>query len=231
MMNVIWGKFLRSFVYASEGITYSLASQRNMKAHFTIAFIVLLLGMWFHFNTMDTLIILFAIGLVIGFEMVNTAIEATIDLVTQEFHPLAKIAKDVAAGAILMVTFTVVFVGLVVLFPYLTLIYQEGWKGRLPSQPSFFILQGFFLLLFTYVVKAYWYKKQSNYEPNVLVGNLLYLFVLFYFINVLFSLLVFFLLTNYLIMILFKKKFTWIGFVQNGLISIGGFFLLYNLFY
>ncbi|MHB9149403.1 MAG: diacylglycerol kinase [Thermoleophilia bacterium] len=92
---------LESFNYAFQGLIYVFRHQRNMRVHLTIAIAVLLGSLFFDLTRMELVAVLFAITLVLMAEMLNTAIEAAVDLVTSSFDPKAKIAKDVAAGAVL----------------------------------------------------------------------------------------------------------------------------------
>ncbi|MEW9667369.1 diacylglycerol kinase family protein [Ammoniphilus sp. 3BR4] len=107
-------RLVRSFGYALEGIAYTIKTQRNMQIHVGAA--ILALGAsWLLQVTWDrVLLVFFSIFLVLILEIVNTAIEATVDLVTAEFHPLAKIAKDAAAGAVLMAALLSFIVGIYV---------------------------------------------------------------------------------------------------------------------
>lgn len=105
-----------SFNYAVSGIIYALKTQRNIRIHFIIAFIVLITSLFFDFSKIEFLILLFTISLVIVSEMVNTSIEKTIDLITEDYHPLAKIAKNVAAGAVLISAINAIIVGYLLFF-------------------------------------------------------------------------------------------------------------------
>lgn len=93
---------LESFNYAFQGLTYVLRHQRNMRIHIALAILVLLGSLFFDLSRTELVAVLFAITLVLIAEMLNTAIEAAIDLVTSSFDPKAKVAKDVAAGAVLV---------------------------------------------------------------------------------------------------------------------------------
>jgi len=103
-------KRLNSFKFAIEGIIYVLSSQANMKIHFFAALLAILLAFLLHIPVTHLLIVLLVIGLVICLEMVNTAIERVVDLATEEYHPFAKTAKDVAAGAVLIAAFLALLV-------------------------------------------------------------------------------------------------------------------------
>src|SRR5256885_6347455 len=101
-----------SFRYALDGILHGFRSQRHMRFHFCIAALALLAGVIYGLNATELLVLTFAISLVIIAELFNTAIEAVVDLVTTTYHPLAKYAKDVAAGAVLIAALNACVVGL-----------------------------------------------------------------------------------------------------------------------
>lgn len=107
---------IKSFNFAIDGIIYSLRTQRNMRIHFAIAVVVLALGLLVKISRLEFLVLLFSITLVMMAELVNTAIESAIDVVTTTFDPLAKIAKDVAAAAVLISALNAVFVGYLIFF-------------------------------------------------------------------------------------------------------------------
>jgi diacylglycerol kinase (ATP) len=112
-------KILNSFNYAVAGIVYSVKTQRNMRIHLTAALLVLGLGLYLQVSSRDLLLIFFTVTLVIMAELFNTAIEAVVDLCVKEFHPLAKIAKNVAAGAVLMTALNSLVVAYIIFFPHL----------------------------------------------------------------------------------------------------------------
>jgi diacylglycerol kinase (ATP) len=105
-----------SFRFALHGVLQGFRAQRHMRFHFVIAFLALLAGMVMRLNRAELLVLLFAISIVIITELFNTAIEAVVDLVTTAYHPLAKYAKDVAAGAVLIAALNAVVVGLLLFF-------------------------------------------------------------------------------------------------------------------
>lgn len=112
-------RLIRSFGYAGEGIIYTIKTQRNMQIHVGAAFCALLLSLLLQISWDDALLVFFSIFFVWILEMVNTAIEACVDLVTTDFHPLAKVAKDVAAGAVLLGAVFSILTGCYVFLPYL----------------------------------------------------------------------------------------------------------------
>lgn len=107
---------LWSFNYAIEGIVYALRTQRNMRLHALAASVVLFGALWFRIGRLELVALLFAISLVFVAELANTALEAAVDVGIHGFDPMAKIAKDVAAGAVLIASLNAVAVGYVVFF-------------------------------------------------------------------------------------------------------------------
>ncbi|MBE0428385.1 MAG: diacylglycerol kinase [Thermoleophilia bacterium] len=93
---------LKSFTFAFEGIVYVLRTQRNMKIHFAVAVLVLGGSLFFNLDRMELIALILTISFVLMMEMINTALEAAIDTFGTAFDPMAKIAKDVAAGAVLI---------------------------------------------------------------------------------------------------------------------------------
>jgi diacylglycerol kinase len=112
-------KFIQSFLYAIKGISVSMKEQRSLKIQMFVAVITLGAGFYFRISDIEWCIVLLSIGLVIGFEMINTAIENLVNLVTTERKPLAGKVKDIAAGAVLVVAIMAVIVGLVIFGKYI----------------------------------------------------------------------------------------------------------------
>lgn len=113
-------KTVDSFNYAIEGIIYAVRTQRNMKIHLIAASLILIFSLFFDFSKVEMLILFLTITLVVVLELINTAIEATIDVTANYYHPLAKIAKNVAAGAVLISAINAMAVGYLLFFDKLT---------------------------------------------------------------------------------------------------------------
>src|SRR3712207_5445595 len=94
---------IRSFAYAIAGIGQLIRRQRNAQVHLFVTVIVCLASLAWGLSRMEWIALILTVALVLGMEAVNTAVEAVVDLVSPEYHPLAKQAKDVAAGAVLLV--------------------------------------------------------------------------------------------------------------------------------
>ena len=111
--------FLRSFVFAWNGLSYAMRTQRNVRIHALIGTCAIILGFVLHISPVEFAMVFVAITLVFIAEMFNTVAEACVDLATQEYDPLARIAKDVAAGAVLLNAMLSVVIGLLVFGPHL----------------------------------------------------------------------------------------------------------------
>jgi len=111
---------LWSFNYAIEGVAYALRTQRNMRIHVAAAMTVLIASLFLRIERAEFLAVVLVIAFVLVTELVNTAVEATVDIVTESFEPLAKVAKDVAAGAVFVSAITALIVGYIVFFTRLT---------------------------------------------------------------------------------------------------------------
>lgn len=102
---------VESFNSAIEGFVYVFKSQRNMRLHFAIGLAAILLGVVLNFTYIEFMVLCLTIAFVLFAEMFNTAIEHTIDLIKEEFHPLARIVKDICAGAVLLSASSAIIVG------------------------------------------------------------------------------------------------------------------------
>jgi diacylglycerol kinase (ATP) len=105
---------VESFNYAVEGIIHVLRTHRNLRIHFAAATVVLVLALVLGVDRIELVVLLLSIAFVLVAEMINTAIEAAIDVATSSFDPLAKLAKDIAAGAVLIASVNAVVVGYLV---------------------------------------------------------------------------------------------------------------------
>ncbi|MEK4564521.1 diacylglycerol kinase family protein [Alkalihalobacillus sp. FSL R5-0424] len=110
-------RLLRSFVFATHGLKHVVKYEQNMQIHLGCSLLVMALAWWLHFPLMHWMILLLVIGGMFSLEIMNTAIERTVDLYTKEFHPLAKRAKDVAAAAVFVYGVFAVVIGLLLFGP------------------------------------------------------------------------------------------------------------------
>lgn len=110
-------KFFKSFGFAWEGILVGLKTERNLNFHVFSAVIVVIAGFLTGLTTVEWFIVILLCGGMLSLEMMNTAIERVVDLVTEEDHPLAKQAKDLAAGAVLIYAIVSAVIGLLIFVP------------------------------------------------------------------------------------------------------------------
>lgn len=119
--SIIW-----SFNYAIEGIVYALRTQRNMRVHVAIAVLVAVASLLLGVSRVQLIAVVFAVSLVIMAELINTAVEASVDVAVDHYDPLAKIAKDVAAGAVLVAAINALIIAYLVLFDPVRALLQRG---------------------------------------------------------------------------------------------------------
>ena len=110
------GNFLDACQNALNGILYAVTTQSNIKKQLVIAVVVMLVSLFFDLNKAEFLCLMFTVVLIIVAEMVNTAIETVVDLYTDLYHPKAKIAKDVAAGAVVITAINAIIVAYFLFF-------------------------------------------------------------------------------------------------------------------
>ena len=110
-------RLINSFKYAIEGIIYAFKYEQNIIVHTLVMILVIILGITLKISILEWLICLILFGLVIATEMINTSIEAVVDLACEKKHPLAKIAKDTASGAVLVFALTAAISGLIIFLP------------------------------------------------------------------------------------------------------------------
>ena len=109
----------KSFGYAFQGIFNTIRTERNIKIHCAAAILVTIFGIWLQISKTEWMICFILFGLILALELVNTAVEATVDLFTEERKPLAKKAKDAAAGAVLIVAIIAAVIGILIFIPKL----------------------------------------------------------------------------------------------------------------
>ena len=109
--------FIESVDHAIDGISYTANHERNFKIELFMMVAVLIAGVYFKVSKIEWLILLLTIGNVLTLELINTSIERCVDLVTKDYHELAKNAKDISAGAVLIMSIFSVCVGIIIFLP------------------------------------------------------------------------------------------------------------------
>jgi len=106
---------LQPFKVALNGVVHTFRTQRHLRMHIFVVLAVVVIGIYLDFRARELMVLLFTITLVLVAEMFNSAIEVTVDLVQPEYHPLAKFAKDISAGAVLITTVLALVIGSLIL--------------------------------------------------------------------------------------------------------------------
>jgi len=161
-----------SFNHAVTGIILAMKTEKNLRFHYVIAIAVIGLSLFFDFSRLEFMILLFAISLVLVTEMLNTAIEKTIDLITRDYHPLAKIAKDVAAGAVLISGMNALVVGYLLFFDRLNPLTNLVLFKIQSSEVHLTFVALILVTLLTIGFKARYYKgKGTHFQGGTVSGH------------------------------------------------------------
>ncbi|MGI8423262.1 MAG: diacylglycerol kinase family protein [Chloroflexota bacterium] len=118
----LWRQEQRSFGYAFEGIRHAWVTQRHLKIHVGLGLVAAGLGLALGIGIGEWAALLTVITVVVALELLNTVVEAAVDLASPQFHPKAKVAKDVAAGAVLVSALGATLVGAVIFIPRLLML-------------------------------------------------------------------------------------------------------------
>ena len=110
-------RFFKSFSYAFNGIKTACKTEQNFVVDLILGVIAITLGFVLKLSTFEFIIVLLVIGLAITVELINTAIEYTVDMAMPEIHPLAKAAKDLASGAVFIIDLIILIIGIIIYLP------------------------------------------------------------------------------------------------------------------
>ena len=135
-----------SFNYAIEGFVHTLRTQRNMKIHFIIAFLVLLASLFLDISRIELIMIFFSITLVIAMELINTAVEVIIDMITVEYRFRAKIAKNISAAAVFMASINALIVAYLIFIDDIR-VFSLDIIGKIRQDPTHLIFINIGLLI------------------------------------------------------------------------------------
>jgi len=147
-------KTLESFNNAINGIIDTVRTERNMKIHLIVALGILIISFFFDITKYEFLILAVTITMVIAAELINTAIEATIDMTTNYYHPLAKIAKNAAAGAVLITAINALLVGYIIFWDKLSRFSFDFIKKVKNSEPYTIFIVLVIVCIATIIAKA-----------------------------------------------------------------------------
>lgn len=147
-------KTLESFNNAITGIIDTVRTERNMKIHLIAAVGILIVSFFFDISKFEFLILAVTITMVIAAELINTAIEAAIDMTTNYYHPLAKVAKNAAAGAVLVTAISAVLVGYVIFWDKLSSFSFDLIRKVKNSEPYTMLIVLVIVCIVTIIAKA-----------------------------------------------------------------------------
>ena len=161
---------LDSFNYAFEGIIHVLRTQRNLRIHFVIAVAVIAAAAAFNVGRLELIALLLAIAFVLVCEMVNSAIEGAIDISTTSFDPNAKLAKDIAAGAVLISTVTAIAVGYLI-FAHAAAHRTSHFLDRVRDAPSEITLLALVLVILIVIGTKAWTGRGTPLRGGLPSGH------------------------------------------------------------
>lgn len=151
-------QWLRSANFAIEGILHAAKTQRHVRYHYFTAAAVLLLSYILGVSRIEFLIIALSVIAVLLAEMFNTAIEAIVDILSPEHSEKARVAKDIAAGAVLVTAFGVAVIGYIILFPYLHDCFQKGLHITKHTKEEIALIAFIIVVILVVITKAYFGK-------------------------------------------------------------------------
>ena len=114
---------INSFKYAFNGLIDTYRTEQSVWIYIPVALLVILAGFLLKISTFEWLIIILILGIILSLELINTALEAVVDLATEKYHPLAKKAKDTVSAAVLVFAITAVIIGLIIFIPKISLLF------------------------------------------------------------------------------------------------------------
>ena len=161
---------LDSFRYAVEGIVHVFRTQKHMRFHFFTVVLVLFIGLLLRLSRVEMAVLFIVVSGVLVAEMMNTAIESVVDMITQAYHPLAKLAKDIAAGAVLIASITAAIVGGILFFGS-NKIAQLHLEVKHDPQPVVAILTVCVLVLIIVMISKVLGGKGSILSGGVVSGH------------------------------------------------------------
>ena len=116
-------RIINSFKYAFNGLIDTYKTEQSVWIYIPVSLLVILMGFYFKINTVEWLVIVLVLGVILSLELINTALESVVDLVTDKYHPLAKKAKDTVSAAVLVFAVASVIIGLIIFIPKIILLF------------------------------------------------------------------------------------------------------------
>jgi diacylglycerol kinase (ATP) len=151
-------QWLKSANFAIEGILHGAKTQRHLRYHFFSAAAVLVASYILGVTRVEFILLSLAVIIVLAAEMLNSAIETVVDLLSPEYSENARIAKDIAAGAVFISAFGAAVLGYIILFPYVTTIFSQGFHVARHSKEDISLISFILVLIFVIIAKSYFGK-------------------------------------------------------------------------
>jgi diacylglycerol kinase (ATP) len=148
-------QWLKSADFAIEGILHGAKTQRHLRSHFFSAAAVLIVSYILGVTRMEFILLSLAVILVLATEMLNSAIEAVVDLLSPAYSEKARIAKDIAAGAVFITAFGSAVFGYIILFPYMVAFFSKGFHIARHSKEDISLISFILVLIFVIIAKSY----------------------------------------------------------------------------
>lgn len=173
-------RLVDSFNYAIEGLITAIRNEKHMKVHVIATILILILAIFMNASKVEILIISISVAFVVITELINTAVEALVDLVSPERHKLAKIAKDVAAGAVLVAAINALNVGYLLFYDKLLDIFDTHNKMHVIAsrKGNISILILVLIAIIVIIIKSF-YKKGTPLEGGIPSGHSAIAFAIF----------------------------------------------------
>jgi diacylglycerol kinase (ATP) len=151
-------QWLKSANFAIEGILHGARTQKHLRYHFISAAVVLIASYVLGVTRLEFILLSLVVILVLSAEMLNSAVEAVVDLMSPGYAEKARIAKDIAAGAVFITAFGSAVIGYAILFPYITKIFHEGFHVAKHSNEDISLISFILVLIFVIITKTYFGK-------------------------------------------------------------------------
>ncbi len=157
-----------SFSFAIDGLLYAVKTQKNMRIHFIVAILVLILSLFLNLNRLEIIALVLTISLVLITEILNTGVELIVDLITEEHHPVAKTIKDLAAGAVLFSSISAAVIGYLIFIreEVLQVFEQSFVLKKITDFPPY--LTG--VVIFLVIIVALFIKAMSSKSTRIIGG-------------------------------------------------------------
>lgn len=154
------------------GIVYGLRTQKHMRAHFIIALLVIAATLFLDLSRIELVILFFSVALVLVCEMINTAIESILDLITEDhYHTMARIGKDLSAGAVLVASLNAGIVGYLILYPHFNYAFENTVIDKVRQIPGYIVFISLILVVLSTIVGKIYIGRGTPMQGGMPSGH------------------------------------------------------------